>query len=177
MIQEVVPYRRFERDLLFWKAGLGAEPAWDELYEATILACSRRLSFLDIGDMYSITHTVFYLSDMGRRPLEDDARIERIASVLDNLMIHSWRLGDWDLLCEILLAVRLIGRPTALREPWQAAAAAFRPDGVLPSGRGASLPDHEADEFASGYHTTLVGVLLADAVQRGDDPLWIPMRG
>ncbi len=177
MMQELLPYRRLERDLVLWNAGLAAEPAWDELYEETILARCRRLSFLDIGDMYSITHTVFYLSDMGRRPLADHGQIGRIASILDNLVIHSWRLGDWDLLCELLLALRLIGRPTALREPWQAAASAFRPEGSLPSGTEQVDAGRRGNEFAHAYHTTLVGVLLADAVLRErDHPLWMPIH-
>lgn len=173
LVEELLPYRRFERDLVLWNAGLAAEPAWDDLYEATILARARRLSFLDIGDVYSITHTVFYLSDMGRRRLEDDARTERIASVLDSLVIHSWRLADWDLLCELLLCLRLLSRPTALGEPWCAAAAAFHQDGSLPSDRWA----RGGDAFAAAYHTTLVGVLLADSVLRvRDAPLWTPVR-
>lgn len=177
LIEELLPYRRFERDLILWNAGLAAEPAWDELYDRTILARCRRLSFLDVGDMYSITHTVFYLSDIGRRPLADNLRTERIASILNSLVIHSWRLADWDLLCELLLGLRLIGRPTALCEPWQDAAAAFRDDGSLSSDGAPERSGRGDDPFASAYHTTLVGVLLADAVLRGcDAPLWTSVR-
>jgi hypothetical protein len=163
--QEVLPHRFLEREFVLWKAGLSPEPDWEALYERTILARRGRLSFLDLGDMYSITHTLFYLLDMGRRalfvPPGEEARVVR---VLDDLVVHSWRIGHWDLLYELLLCLSALGRSPACADVWADVVAAWEPAGAV--GPANLVPAPEQPEFERLYHTTLVGLLLADTLAR-----------
>jgi hypothetical protein len=166
---EVAPHRILDREYFLWKAGLrDDEPSWPTLYANTALALAPDALHLDREAAYAITHTLFYLSDWGRRiPSFTQKESERVTGILDCLIVHYWRLGHWDLLGELLM------NRVALRAPSShlatAAAAAFlnawRPDGCVP-GEGteiegldkAPLSEHASIIFRECYHTTLVGV-------------------
>jgi len=167
---EVVPHRALDREYFLWKSGiLRYEPDWLKLYANTALATAPDTLHFDKEAAYAITHTLFYLSDLGRRPLPfDEAEAERVTGILDCLMVHYWRLRHWDLLGELLAnRVSMLARWSRLAT---GASAAFlnarRPDGCIP-GEGLEIdgldksPSSERGSviFRGCYHTTLVGVL------------------
>ncbi len=166
---EVVPHRVLDREYFLWKAGLlSSEPDWPKLYANTALAVAPDALHLDHEAAYAITHTLFYLSDWGRRKppfeAEESARVTRI---LDCLMVHYWRVRHWDLLGELLVNRVALG---ARESPLATGASAgflnaWRPDGCIPGGGleiegldKASPSERESIIFRECYHTTLVGV-------------------
>jgi hypothetical protein len=167
---EVVPHRVLDREYFLWKAGLlRSEPNWSKLYANTVLAVAPDALHLDREAAYAITHTLFYLSDWGRRPPPfDEAEAERVTRILDCLMVHYWRLRHWDLLGELL--TNRVSMPTRGSHLVTGASAAFlnawRLDGCIP-GEGLDIegleksPPSERESliFRECYHSTLVGVL------------------
>jgi len=173
--EELLPYRQLDRSYFLWKAGLlPAEPDWPDLYAKTTLATAPDVLHLDRDAAYAITHTLFYLTDWGRRaPTFAAPEIERVTSILDCLAIHYWRLQHWDLLGE-LLANRMAVQPRKSHLIAAATSAflkAWRPEGCIP-GEGVLIPGldsasaAERDEiiFRECYHATLVGVLVCAGV-------------
>lgn len=166
---EMVPHRVLDREYFLWKAGLlRTEPDWRELYAETTLALAPDALHLDREAAYAITHTLFYLSDWGRRPpMSDGAEAERVARIVDCLLVHYWRLRHWDLLGELLAnRVSMRGRSSALVAGASTAFLnAWRPDGCVP-GEGLDIvglakargEEREAILFRECYHSTLVGV-------------------
>ena len=72
-------------------------------------------------------------------------------------------VANYDLLCEMIMVLRCIGR-FEYPEDWGARLLAFqRTDGMLP-GPTHGLTDEKTDDlriFAKNYHTTLVGLMAA----------------
>jgi hypothetical protein len=167
---EVVPYRLLERQHLLWKSKyLHREPNWYRLYRNTILGRRCSLVYLDQEAAYSITHTLFYLTDFGNRPLLLKAvEVKYITEVVECLLVHYWRLGHWDLVGELLINLNCLGTHES---PFYAGASrafqnAWRNDGAVPAERDSvkklqSRTELEKDDliFRACYHTTLVGVI------------------
>jgi len=131
----------------------------------------KNLVYVDDESAYSITHTIFYLSDFGTKSLPlDSLEVMRIQNVIESLMIHYGRIGHWDLLGELLLCIFIIGPPQ--RSLWQKALEAFiaiqKVDGAIP-GRidtedefaSATIVGDEQRLFSGCYHTTIVGLILS----------------
>src|SRR5216683_1909756 len=91
---EVVPYRFMDQQYFLWKSGyLSREPKWYKLYRDTILPHVRSSVYIDRDAAYSITHTIFYLTDFGNRPAPlSEREIRRILDLVKSLLIHYWRL-------------------------------------------------------------------------------------
>jgi len=167
---EVVPHRVLDREYFLWRSGLlTAEPDWQGLYARTSLAAAPGALHVDKEAAYAFTHTLFYLSDWGRRPPPfAEAEAERVAGIVDCLTVHYWRLRHWDLLGE-LLANRVSMRARGSHIPAAASSAflnAWWPDGCLPGEGGeveglreAPPSERESIIFRECYHATLVGVL------------------
>lgn len=136
-------------------------------------------------DAYGLTHMLFYVTDLGRRP-PDAALLRDPRSVLadvEGLLARYLDHGDYDLVGELLMAWPL------LRVPWSPAAAfAFRlladvedEVGLLPCGnvapeRLARLDGAERTRYARAmsYHTALVMGFLCAAALRADLPTAAP---
>lgn len=167
--QEVIPYRLLDRELFSWKAGCRAsEPDWHALYLSTTLAAPGSMAFLDRDGAYSITHTVLYMCDFGaRRAPLDRAERDAALRVVECLLLHYWRIGDWDLVGELLASLDCLDSPASQIQ--QGAAAAFQAvgnDGAVPADRDAAERIHRegsamssATRFSLCYHTTLVSIL------------------
>jgi hypothetical protein len=185
----VVPYRALEREHALWKSGWTRdEPSWRRLARATVLLqCDNPAAFDDEG-AYSVTHTLFYLTDFGNReaPLRRSER-DRAVDTVECLLLHYWRIGHWDLVGELLVnlnCLRKRGSPI-----YEAAArayhAAWRDDGSVPGtqramrasrGRevagprdgGKAATRKASRPFRLRYHPTLVAVLYcATAINTG----------
>ena len=167
---EVVPHRVLDRAYFLWNAGLlKCQPNWLELYANTSLAAAPDALHVDQEATYAFTHTLFYLTDWGRRPPPfDETETERVTRILDCLIVHYWRLRHWDLLGELL--ANRVSMPTRGSHLAIGASAAFlnawRPDGYIPpegreiEGLDKSPPSqHDSIIFRECYHSTLVGVL------------------
>ena len=156
------------------------------------MARAHCIAYLDRDDAYSITHTLFYLTDFGNRPLPlPDSEQTRINEIIEALLVHYWRTSYWDLVGELLINLECLnmgksvcytGSANAFQQAWLKNGAVpphpieSKPDHVDPTNneKGAD-EDKSADErtkfFWRHYHTTLVGVLycaLTLSRQHGD---------
>jgi hypothetical protein len=170
---ELVPYRVLDYEYFTWKSGWRQkEPNWNSLYRRTSLGKAKTLSYFSIDDDYAVTHTLFYLTDFGLRQLPlSKYEVDKINDVVNSLVIHYWRLCNWDLLGELLIVLELLhssnswiysGASGSFQNAWLA-------DGAVPpdcngndTGTIANaetsvnvLPEY----FRRHYHTTLVGAL------------------
>ena len=145
-ITETVPYRVLNNQYFLWKSGLTRhEPSWQTLYKRTILARAHCIAYLDRDDAYSITHTLFYLTDFGNRPLPlpDSDRI-RIKEIVEALLIHYWRTSDWDLVGELLINLECLnmGKSVCYTGSANAFQRAWLKNGAVPPHPIEREPDH-----------------------------------
>lgn len=108
---ELLPYREWGRQHFLWKSGwVNDQPPWRRYYKPTALAMRKGTIYWDMLEAYGIAHTVFYMTDFGRLsvPLPDRERA-RVGLKLRSLLIHYWRLKNWDLTAELLLSLLLLG--------------------------------------------------------------------
>jgi len=178
---ENTPYREMELQYLTWKAGFGrSRPNWGPLYRATAMRRGRNPIYFSIQDVYSVTHTLLYLTDFcGPRTDMPAAERQRAIEIVEPLLVHYWRKPDWDITCELLInLVALSHYETSLfTAAFNAVANVWRKDGALP-GPHFSEKDCQSDPkllFRDCYHTTLVGLILCAAylyrsVWRGGAP-------
>ncbi|MBS4198558.1 hypothetical protein KHA93_02705 [Bacillus sp. FJAT-49732] len=162
---EVVPYRAFDLVYTYWKSGwLEKEPDWEKLYMDTVMARSQNSFCIDVDSAYSITHTIFYLTDMGNRPAPiSKLHFDRSIQLVESLLIHYWRIGHWDLMGELLINLNNIGYTNTLllNGAQKAFHKVWRNNGALPSMRTPQVINYEPyseEEFQNCYHTTLVGL-------------------
>jgi hypothetical protein len=174
---EAVPYRLLDREFFLWKGGyLRDEPNFYQLYRETTLGQRCSPVYLDLESAYSITHTLFYLTDFGSRRLALPPRHMRfIRSLLDALLVHYSRVSNWDVLGELLMVVPVVGGCNTTVYDWasEAFASARRADGSVPANREAATTLLDASEstrddlsFRHCYHTTLVALLYYLATLR-----------
>ncbi|WP_347553105.1 hypothetical protein ABFG93_21240 (plasmid) [Pseudalkalibacillus hwajinpoensis] len=163
---ELVPYRSLDLQYMCWKSGyFNHEPDWYKLYRSTVLGRFRSPLSLDNDAAYSVTHTLFYLTDFGNRNTPIAAsEIDHVTKLIEYLLIHYWRVGHWDLMGELLINLNCLGRNDSFiyAKASQAFQEAWRNDGGIPGMRLERDLDREDDEeetFQNCYHTTLVGVL------------------
>ncbi|WP_062209194.1 hypothetical protein [Streptomyces sp. NBRC 109706] len=161
---------RFHADL----AGVPHQlAAYAELYAASLLARCHTLP-IDELDVCEITHSVFYLSDFGRRdPGLTGDDLTRARDVVRRLTEISVRGGTWDHAAKLVLAQHCLGqRPT--RTASGAAAihmldAARTADGAIPGKAAAARTAPTATEewrFRDAYQPTL-GTALATLLITG----------
>ncbi|NJP66082.1 DUF6895 family protein [Streptomyces spiramenti] len=113
---------------------------------------------------YSLTHVVFHITDWGARPQQVPADIAGyLRTWLPAWLDTCLDAERWDLTCELLAVDSAL--PTPLdprhtRPAWRRLAAARGPDGALPEGGPALLPEHP-DAFRLSYHSTLACAFAA----------------
>lgn len=159
-------------------AGQFRPEAYLPLYKRTVLARGRGLTRCNTNDLYSITHTLFYLADLGQSPvaplLGTDAG--RVHELLRHALAMMLRQKNLDLAGEFIMCLSFFGETDSplLRLAWAELAAQQLPDGAMPSptfsaARQAELAGDAAAryEFTQCYHTTLVMLGAATLGQGG----------
>jgi len=163
------PYLRLEARYYADKAGVEHDiESYRELAEQSLLAKPPDLP-MSRSDAYTITHTVFYLSDYGFRdpdlPSEVREQGQRLTcSILDSCVSRD----KWDLAGELVITLACLGGNPTDTPSGQAGvrclALAQLPNGAIP-GRSASVRAEEslspAEFFSKAYHTTLVTALMS----------------
>lgn len=178
---EVIPYRLLDQQYILWKAGYQTrEPNWQQLYRQTVLGRECSSIYLDENATYSITHTLFYLTDFGNHcpPLEK-ADLQRIVDLVECLLLHYWRLANWDLVAELLTNLNCLGANSSVIYSGAAEALynVWRSDGAIPANGNCetelqsfqSVQQPELGEliFRHCYHTTLVGIFYCSTSLNG----------
>jgi hypothetical protein len=166
---EMTPYRELELQYLTWKAGISLkQPAWGTVYRRTALARCRNPIYFSLPEVYSVTHTLFYLTDFAGPAAIAPADRELALSIVEPLALHYWRKPDWDLTSELLLNLVALDRfeTHLFCAAFKALQQSWRSDGSLPGPAFAELASDASrrDVFERCYHTTLVALLLCGAL-------------
>ncbi len=163
---ELVPYRVLDREHSLWKSGcVEDEPNWHALFKATALGSPQSPLNFDDEATYSVTHTLFYVTDLGNRPLMLSlVQRRRIVELVECLLVHYWRRQNWDLVGELLINLNCLSmrKSAVYEEAAHAYHGAWRTDGTVPP-KGARVgpiqKQSERKRFQRCYHPTLVAVL------------------
>ena len=164
---EIEPYREIELKYMLWKSGLRrSRPGLERSFRATTLGRGGNPIYLSNSEVYSITHTLLYLTDFAGpcTNFHEDERLNAI-EITRALLTHFWRMQDWDLTSELLLNLVALdcADDRCFASAFRAVSSALRPDGAVPGPHfSASHPESKDDTwiFKQCYHTTLVSLLL-----------------
>ena len=169
---ERLPYRILElRHALDLGGFRHTIPAYSELVQQGILAQHMNLAYFTDDDAYSVTHTLFYISDFGKHPIDilSSEQLEHLRWVIKHLLGMYVRRRDWDITAELLLSSYCLGEPLSKLEEFgfRALANAQSADGGVPGPQydydceRNQEPEFVAEyRFTNCYHTTLVSILV-----------------
>jgi hypothetical protein len=157
--QERTPMR--EMDYQFTRALMGLPPTLElrAQLSRSLLRTPFDLLLMDTDALYDLTHIAFYATQFGCVPWAPPPEVRAAwpAGTLGQMTLARLLMGDADLGAELLLTELYTGeaagplRARCLRVLVDAQCA----DGSFP---GPEPEDDTSDEFASGYHTTLVAM-------------------
>ncbi|GAA3755587.1 DUF6895 family protein [Streptomyces tremellae] len=110
---------------------------------------------------YDVTHTVFHLTEWGRRPSGLPAGLAEYLALWLPAWLDDWLdLERWDLLGELLVVDACLPEPALDGRAWRGFAAAQQEDGAMPALR--TMPEGDRDEvFDAVYHPTLVAAFAS----------------
>jgi hypothetical protein len=163
---EVIPTRQLRRR---WAEELeiAASQPWTSHQLTGSILCepSANIMSLTASDLYCITHSVWYVTDYGRRELPACVDPSALSELIDQSLAHSLAEGNLDLAVEFLMSV------LAARLPWSPTCAlawrilwpvwtrhAFVPGGGFEQLTYSSMVGNEQDRylFSTSQHTTRV---------------------
>lgn len=166
-----LPYRELEFNYAI--ARLKKVDVSAELHEAfgrTAFGRSHSLARYSLDDTYSLTHALFYLTDLGLRPIvgkDDRTEVQRLHRTLIALIAMMVRADHGDVLGELLICWIMCGFVATAMDQLVLDAGMNRMlwlltrEGAVPpttSVRTRLLEDRAG--FAEVYHTTLVAAIL-----------------
>ena len=147
---------------LVWQ--LANERLWNQTILAAIL--DRRFSslYMNLADVYAITHTILYATDFGRTPTLPGGSVADCRMLLKILLAEYIRLCDTDIVAELVAALYCIGDvPTELDDlAWRLLGTVQVDDGHVPHGRLPSAPCKllaDGMPFSVEYHSTLATII------------------
>jgi hypothetical protein len=171
---EYEPFRRLELRYILDTGKIRHNlPSQRSLYSATLLAKLPPPPYLTEYDMYTITHTIFYISDFSLREIQviPSRQYPSVVDYIDVLLGICTRMRHWDLVAELLLCCVCLRAPQAsfFDIAWRSLIQMQREDGSIPGpmrveevfGESRDHLDRAACAFRQDYHTTLVSVLAA----------------
>ena len=165
---ERLPHRTLDLRHVLDGAGLRHRlPSYARLYRDTMLAKGINPISASSFDAYSVTHTLFYLTDWGAEPATaiPASHRPRARWLVEQMLGMTIRRGDWDLAGEFLLSCHCLGITDSplYAVGWQALDGAQWPDGAMPGPGYNPAKAAEQDEpslatylFDECCHTTLV---------------------
>ncbi|AMR06558.1 hypothetical protein AXW78_30030 (plasmid) [Bacillus thuringiensis] len=163
---EEYPFRILERDLVFWRSKyLTQEPDWYSVYQSSILAKEVNPIYLNDVHVYYITHILFHLTNFGNRPLLlPNKEIRRIVKLLESLLLHYVRIGNWDLVGELLINLISLDQTDSIiyLECSKIFQNVWKEDGSVPKNKKIAQLSHAYNNqelFNHHYHSTIVGIM------------------
>ncbi|MFJ4468105.1 DUF6895 family protein [Streptomyces sp. NPDC089424] len=158
---EANPTRRLGLSAFQRRFGLAPRPSEAEALGATWLARTPEPWTVEGHIAYTVTHTVFHLTDWGEHPDRLPPDLAEYLATWLPVWLDDWLdLRRWDLLGELLVVDACLPRPTLDPRAWEGFAAAQQPDGAMPALR--TMPEGSPDEvFDLVYHPTLVAAFAS----------------
>lgn len=166
-----IPFRDMDCHYMMSKVVSGSDPAaLDAGFAMTAFGLGKNPCSYTVNDIYSLTHALFYLTDMGAIELDRrtlgvvDGRLQRTLMILVTMMLRG---DNNDVLGELLICIRICRLPLrGVEQRFCAAAmakilAGMAPDGCVPSSaRSIDRAAGGTAKFLEVYHTTLVVSIL-----------------
>jgi hypothetical protein len=170
-----IPYRAMEMQYAFGRIGLPNDlQQLAASFSETSFGLKQRIERSSIDDIYSLTHSIFYLTDVGTRPmgsLFSADEVERIRNYLYRLIVILIRVDNCDVLGELILCLHFCDfRPRGTEETIYRSGIARMlrsqaPHGSIASTENVRLRDiNNEASFTELYHTTLVGALALSTI-------------
>jgi hypothetical protein len=167
---EKLPYREMASQYDLWKAGLRIKPpSFRKFFRATSVGRICNPIYVSTPEVYSITHTLLYASDIAGPCTQLSAEEHcRTVDLVETLLVHFWRKADWDITGELLLNLVALNRWTTklFNAAFRALLKAQGEDGTVPGPyvlpKRNSRPSRQ-QIFDGCYHTTLVAMFLYSA--------------
>ncbi|MFD7714203.1 DUF6895 family protein, partial [Streptomyces sp. NPDC059786] len=158
---ELPPTRRLGLSAFQRRFGLPPRPPEAEVVGRTWLGRTPEPWSVEGHIAYSVTHTVFHLTDWGEHPEGLPAPLADYLATWLPVWLDDWLdLERWDLLGELLVVDACLPRPTLDARAWAGFAAAQQPDGAMPALR--TMPRGDPEEvFDLVYHPTLVAAFAS----------------
>lgn len=171
MGMERMPYRDMDLAYSLWRLGyVNAGDRMDEMFANTAFGRGQSLPKYSVDDIYSLTHAIFYLTDVGFKPLTDtldDETVSRLRRDLIGLTAIMLRGDNCDILGELMLCWIFCGvvpkgyEQNLFRICMDRMIAAAVDDGCVPfSSRSRERYLAGEAPFKEVYHTTLVAAIL-----------------
>ncbi|MEV7427440.1 MULTISPECIES: DUF6895 family protein [unclassified Streptomyces] len=141
-------------------AGDRAEDAdWAGLTAATWLGALPEPWLIDWLTAYSMTHTVFHITDWGRLPARLPDDISRYLTQWLPAWIDIWaEIGEWDLVAELLIVDNCLPEPLGDPAVWELLAGIQHEDGLMPRD-GHPVTGDDRERFGAHHHTTVVAAV------------------
>ncbi|MEE1941363.1 hypothetical protein V1L54_18445 [Streptomyces sp. TRM 70361] len=160
---EQVPNRRLAianaARLMGLDRAAGREIDWRLLTDATWLGNTPEPWAVDWMTAYSMTHTVFHLTDWGARPGDLPPRLEEYLQLWLPVWLEVWReVEEWDLFAELLIVGACLREPYLDPAAWAGLAAVQHEDGLVPRD-GKAVDGDDAQRFRDHHHPTVVAAV------------------
>lgn len=132
---------------------------WDTLTRATWLGSTAEPWLIDWMTGYSLTHTVFHLTDWGGNPAGLPTDLTEYVSTWLPVWIDIWaEIEQWDLVAELMIVGCCLDRPYCDATDWELLARVQHADGLLPRD-GNPVSDDPDERFRDHQHTAVVAAV------------------
>ena len=155
-----MPFRYMDNKYSLNRVGIQDNlPSFDELFKKTVLGKKLSPFYYSESSMYSITHTIFYITDMGRGWKLAAQKPEWIIPLLRYLIVNRILEKDLDVLGELVLCVIFLDLSDDMLELLRIAKKFIIANQKKNGGFPAPVENHyisDYSEFRNIYHTTIV---------------------
>lgn len=164
---ESVPNRKLAVANAARIAGVDLGVDWTALTNATWLGATPEPWAINWITAYSVTHTVFHLTDWGARPEGLPVRVAEYLTTWLPVWLEVWsEVAQWDLVAELLIVGACLEEPVCDPEVWSALADLQHDDGLMPRD-GGPVSDDPVRRFTDHQHTAVVAAVAGSvAVSR-----------
>ena len=114
-LEERIPFRDMDIDatveLINFKENVPPKKLLRLDYERVLLSKEFPLYSLNFMEMYSITHTIFYLTLLGLQNAEkviSKIEVKRISNIIQKLIVITTKNGNYDMFLELLLCIKYL---------------------------------------------------------------------
>lgn len=107
-----IPFRMMDLKYSLERAGIESNlPSYKSLYNQTVAGKRASIPYMSTMDIYSVTHTIFYLTDMGNRPIEQILTTKEklyLQKLVLQLLSVSLRQKNLDTAGELIMCCRFL---------------------------------------------------------------------
>lgn len=158
-VPEVYPNRRLAVANAYRTCDISTDDDWESLLRATWLGATPPPWAIDWMTAYSMTHTVFHVTDWGGRPHDLPPDIVDYLGTWLPVWTDVWsEVGDWDLVAELLIVDACLPEPRFDLDVWTRFASIQQSDGLVPY-NGEPVDGDRVQRFWTHQHPTTVAVI------------------